>query len=360
MSTATSTRRSAPAPSGPDSRRGRIIAFVAITIVCLAGAGIAIARGGSGQTTGGGGNENGPPSVTVPLADLANRPHLLFRNSRRGDDYGRLALSALDDPNSALAFTDLKCDRVDFAGDRGICLTASHGAVSSYAAVVFDHDFKTLHSFPIPGLPSRVRVSPDGRYGSTTTFVSGDSYAADTFSTRTLLTDLQTGEQIADVEQFAVILDGQRHESVDFNFWGVTFAQDSNRFYATLGTGGHTYLVQGDVAKREATVLRDGVECPMLSPDNRHIAFKKRVEGEFGRREWRLSVLDLDTLVDHPLAETRNVDDQAQWIDNNTVQYAIPASPGSPTLDTWAVPADGSGAPRLVLAGASSASPVSN
>ena len=38
----------------------------------------------------------------------------------------------------------------------------------------------------------------------------------------------------------------------DFNFWGVTFARDGNRFYATLGTGGKTYLVEGDVAARQA------------------------------------------------------------------------------------------------------------
>jgi hypothetical protein len=58
-------------------------------------------------------------------------------------------------------------------------------------------------------------------------------------------------------------------------------------------------------------------------------------------------VLDLATLQDHPLAETRSVDDQAEWLDNDTVLYAV----GS---DTWAVPADGRGAPRLFAAGADS------
>jgi hypothetical protein len=53
-----------------------------------------------------------------------------------------------------------------------------------------------------------------------------------------------------------------------------------------------------------------------------------------------LSVLSLDTLRDHPLAETRNVDDQAEWLDDGSVLYSVES-------DIYAVPADGTGAPRL-------------
>ena len=44
-----------------------------------------------------------------------------------------------------------------------------------------------------------------------------------------------------------------RVESVDRNYWGVTFAADSNTFYATLLTNGHTYLIKGDLARRRGT-----------------------------------------------------------------------------------------------------------
>ena len=57
-----------------------------------------------------------------------------------------------------------------------------------------------------------------------------------------------------------------------------------------------------------------------------------------------------------PLAELRSVDDQAEWLDDSTVLYAIP-DPAAPTpmvTDVWQVPADGSGAPELLLKGASS------
>ena len=85
---------------------------------------------------------------------------------------------------------------------------------------------------------------------------------------------------------------------------------------------------------------------------------------------WRLSVLDLSTLTVHHLAETRSVDDQVEWLNNSTVLYGVlaapaiaacsdPLSPTTPSLangaplvtNTWAVPADGSGAPHLFNAG---------
>ena len=151
-----------------------------------------------------------------------------------------------------------------------------------------------------------------------------------------------TGTSLGDLETFTVMKDGKRIQSVDFNFWGVTFARSGGRFYATLGTGGHTYLVEGDVAARTARVLRDGVECPSLSPDGTRIAFKQRVAGGgLSEVKWQLAVLPLDPPdEDHPLAETRNVDDQAEWLDDGTVLYSVDS-------DTYAVAADGSGAPGL-------------
>ena len=88
-------------------------------------------------------------------------------------------------------------------------------------------------------------------------------------------------------------------------------------------------------------MLRTGVECPSLSPDGTRIAFKKRNPGTVVT--WGISVLDLATLEDHPLAETRNVDDQVEWLDDQTVIYGLPqdagevnavaeVSPGTPVL----------------------------
>ena len=46
--------------------------------------------------------------------------------------------------------------------------------------------------------------SPDGRYGATTTFVNGDSYADAGFSTRTVIIDLGKGDVLFDLEKLDV------------------------------------------------------------------------------------------------------------------------------------------------------------
>jgi hypothetical protein len=51
------------------------------------------------------------------------------------------------------------------------------------------------------------------------------------------------------------------------------------------------------------------------------------------------------------LAETRSVDDQVEWLDDATIVYGLPrtGTSGAATSDLWAVPADGTGAPRTLV-----------
>jgi hypothetical protein len=101
------------------------------------------------------------------------------------------------------------------------------------------------------------------------------------------------------------------------------------------------------VSARRVRTLRENVECPSLSPDGTRVAYKKL----FGRDPavWRLHVLDLRTMADTPLAETRVVDDQAEWLDDRRVLYRIGE-------EIWVVRADGRGAARRFLARADSPS----
>jgi len=92
------------------------------------------------------------------------------------------------------------------------------------------------------------------------------------------------------------------------------------------------------------------VECPSLSPDGKRIAFKRRIT-DHGKVRWRPAVLDLATLRAHVLPETRNVDDQIAWVDDRHVAYGL-QEPGTGTADIWTLPADGSGTPHLLVAGA--------
>jgi hypothetical protein len=241
---------------------------------------------------------------------------------------------------------DLTCERLYFAAGKGICMGVAPSGVE-YTAKVFDSRFRTLHTITLTGLPSRARVSADGRYGAMTVFVAGDAYLGNSgaFSTRTYIIDMATGKELAQLEQFHVTKDGQRFDAVDFNFWGVTFdPQHSNRFYATLATGDHHYLIEGGVREHSMRVLRDGVECPSLSPNGKQIAYKSRVGTE---NRWRLRVLDVATLHGHGLAEKRSIDDQVEWLNDRTLAY-------SEGRNVYTVPADGGGHPRILVRAATS------
>ncbi|MEU8527588.1 MFS transporter [Streptomyces sp. NPDC048629] len=154
---------------------------------------------------------------------------------------------------------------------------------------------------------------------------------------------------------YPVVKDGKPYRSADVNYWGVTFTEDDNTFYATMHTKGHRYLVRGDFAARTVRTVRDRVECPSLSPDGTRIAFKAPIDGDSTRGR-RLSVLDVATGRVTATAETRSVDDQAAWLDDATLAYAQQHDDG--TKDLWSVPADGSGTPRQLLRNAHSPAPL--
>ena len=142
-------------------------------------------------------------------------------------------------------FKNLRLKCFYFAAGRGLCLAKDGGEDCRRTRDCLDRRSPTSSArisrlctrSRLGGFPSRARVSPDGRDGAAHRFVSGHSYADGGFSTATLI-DLGRRQKIGNLEKFAVFRDGKRIEAIDFNFWGVTFAQDSNRFYATLGTRG--------------------------------------------------------------------------------------------------------------------------
>ncbi|MFI5801341.1 TolB family protein [Streptomyces sp. NPDC051561] len=244
------------------------------------------------------------------------------------------------------------CDRFYAAGERALCLRKLPGVPARTEALVLDRRMRQIRRVIVAGIPNRARVSASGQLLSWTTFATGDSYATSAFSTRTAILNLRTGDLVKSIEEIPLTIDGTRYHAPDVNFWGVTFARDDNRFYATVSSKGSTHLVQGDLRKWSAKALRTNVECPSLSPDNTRLAFKKKVS-DHPQAPWRLHVLDLATLKEHPLAEARSVDDQAAWLDDTTVGYALPGSDGRKS-DIWTAPADGSGTPRLIVRGGSS------
>jgi hypothetical protein len=219
--------------------------------------------------------------------------------------------------------------------------------VTTYKSQIVDADFVPTHDLPLPGLPSRARLSPDGTLAATTTFVFGDSYAQPgQFSTRTLISRIADGTT-EDLESYTLMVDGRQINAIDRNLWGVTFVDD-DAFYATAASGNTTWLVRGSMQEKTLTALRTDVECPSLSPDGTRIAFKRH--GDLPAGNWRLAVLDLATMQETVLSEVRSVDDQAVWLDNATILYGLPRNEaGTATSDIWTVPADGTGQPAILV-----------
>lgn len=340
-----------PESGGNGGRSAKIWIFAALCAVCAVFAAAYVLR----FANHGSAAPAAPPASAADLQAVLAQPHVFFAESTGSpltDD--PLAVAPLGAAGGQRFNAGFTCQRVYVVAGEGLCLTLGHQS-SAAKAFIFDSDFKVVHTLSPIGIPSRARISSDGRYGSMTYFVTGDSYASGgQFSTRTSIVDMHTGGTVANLEDFTVHRDGQEFHQADFNFWGTTFAQDSNHFYATLGTSGKTYLVAGDIAAREMhTVGVENVECPSLSPDNQRIVFKKRI-ADGPPTVWRLTVLDLKTMRETPLAETRSVDDQAEWLDNNHVLY----SPTTQKPGVWSVPADGSGQPQLFAAGVVSPSVV--
>lgn len=322
--------------------RGRLLVLVAAVTVLACVAGVAVWRA-SDRADRKNQVQAGGPAVRAGAVSLAvgGAPRVVFRSMAWGPHRDELAVAPAAAPDGPRVASGVKCLRFYAAAGTGICLQAKRGAVSdSYDAVVLDSRLRVTRRVPLAGIPTRARVSPSGHLVAWTVFVGGDSYAGSKFSTRTSVLDVRTGKLQSTLEDDAITRDGRRLHAADANFWGVTFADDGH-FYATLATGGHTYLVHGDIAARTVTTVLGNVECPSLSPDGTRVAFKKRVPGLPADAPWRLYVLDLATLRQWPLAEPRSVDDQAVWSDDRTVAYSMPGDFGS---DLYTVPADGSGA----------------
>ncbi|KQW48845.1 hypothetical protein ASC77_08950 [Nocardioides sp. Root1257] len=332
------------------SQRARIVAFAAVTFVVVA----TTTAYAVGAATSYRERHEASPSVEVadPGPEAATGPRIVFRHTGVDGEYGLVATVPLDDPGGPRSFTDVACDRVDATATAASCLRIERGVVTAYSLTEYTSDWTKLQQVAVPGIPSRTRLSPDGTEVATTTFVSGHTYMQVGFSTATEIRDVG-GDGHGNLEKFDLVIHGRSVEPRDRNIWGVTFADDDT-FYATVGTGGETYLVKGDLAARTLTSVADHVECPSLSPDGTRIGFKQQSERD-GRTWWTPAVLDLATGDRTVLAgETRNVDDQVEWLDDDTLLYGVPRDDEPGVSDVWELDTRPAAKPALLIEQASS------
>jgi hypothetical protein len=290
--------------------------------------------------------------ASVAPAKPPSTGDLLFVELADGQD--RVESAGVTRPDGPRGGTGMRCERVYVSAGTTVCLRLA-GPGPSYETAVSGADGRELRTVALPGIPSRARVSASGQVVSWTSFVTGDSYSIPGgFSTRSGVLNLRTGELTDSIEGFAVTLEGKPYTAADINFWGITVAADDTTFYATLASGGRTWLVRGDLAAKTVTGLRQNAECPSLSPDGTKIAYKKRLN-RLGL--WQLAVLDLASGGEKLLPGTTGIDDQAVWLDEQNLAYGATAN-GQHKSAIYFVPADGSAPGHLVIPDAASPVPV--
>lgn len=321
--------------------RAALAAVIVAVTVALAGGYVVLAD-----------HRVGGLAVEAPAPDAAARDErrtVLYVSEAR-DHRGVLAGW---DGAGAPRLTDRPCDRLHAAGSLVLCLEGDGAVGGAIEATVLNERLEEVAAFGGAGRPSRARVAADGRHAAYTSFVEGHSYLDEGgFSTVTAVVDLPSGLH-TNLEAYTLVRDGRPWSPEDVNFWGVTFAPDSDRFWATVSSNDRTWLVEGDARERRLEVVAADAECPSASPDGSRLVYKQRRSGGFARPDrFVLVVHDLATGTRRQLEDAGHVDDQVEWLDDDTVLFGGIGTDGRSTI--WSFDLDEAGDARPFLRDASS------
>lgn len=294
--------------------------------------------------------ESSSPATTSPEGIDVGDPidpndvALVFVNRVPGDDYEKVGWI---DGEGERHLTGLECTRIDRNAAGGICLASDGGIGGSARGFILDAALVPQKGFGL-NKPSRAAVSPDGSVVAWTGFTLGHSYLAEgEFATITQLISVERSLGANLETDFLTTVNGDRFEDPDRNYWGVTFV-DSDHFYATMGSEGTTSIVEGRVSNSSIEVRFENASCPEISPDGSTIVAKE-LRGD----RFQLIAIDVATGSRRDLGETMMVDDQVEFLDEDTILYAKvnedEGTAAQPVFDIWALDLAPGSTPRLVV-----------
>jgi len=295
-----------------------------------------------------------PTTVQPAAAGFAPEPgEVLVVNRVPGDDYGRLAIRHADGTRTLL---ERRCLRVHIANEHGVCLSQDDSVVPAYTTTFFPsvNPGESLKSYA-SALPSRARISPSGRFSSVTAFATGTSYVDIGEETTTFVTidEIASKSRLRSTAQMDITSTDERYDNFAAQYWGITFVDD-DEFYVTGYFGTAPEIMRGSLETMTMEPTGWIGSCPSISPDGKTLVFKEqRQDGGFD-----LVAVDVATQEKRPLGETRSVDDQVEWLDNDTILYALHPDGGDnavqPEFDIWMLDIAPGSEPVLFLPNADS------
>lgn len=336
------------------SPRARVLAFVAV-VVAIAVAATSYVLVERREVSAERAAE--PEAEQAPIAEVTDGPRIVFRHTGTDNEYGVVAVVPLDDPAGPRAFTGVSCDRVAARPDGASCLLTDPGIAATYEGVELDADWQEVATHDLPGLPSRTRLSPDGTLVATTVFVAGHSYMSTGFSTATEVHEFGEGERWGNLEKFQLVVDGREVNPLDRNVWGSpssTTRRSTPRSRPVVVRGWSRATSRGARSPRcrptpsARRCLPTGAASPSRSTSTPDAA-------SCGRSPSRtLTTGDRTLLQSGP----RGLDDQVEWLDDDTLIYGLPRADEPGVTDTWAVDTTAEATPRLLIEQAWSATVV--
>ncbi len=294
-----------------------------------------------------------PTAVPEIEPGIAPTPgEVLVVNRTPGDDYGRLAIRHTDGTRTLL---ERRCLRMHLAADHGVCVSRDEGTDPLFTTTFFasTNPDVEIKSYP-SALPSRARISPEGTFSAVTAFVSGGSYEDVGAEATTIVTidEIESTRLVRGGNQLEVIADEVKYQDLDAQYWGMSFA-DEDEFYITGFYGDEAEVMHGTLT--DMTVEPTGWvgSCPSLSPDGKTLVFKETTPNGF-----QLVAVDLESQTTWKMGEARSVNDQVEWLDNDTILYALHPeggdTPVEPQYDIWMLDIAEGSEPVLFLANADS------
>lgn len=287
-------------------------------------------------------------SVSLPegISSIPLENVVVFRDTRSTSDYGKVAWIPLNDLQGARTNTGLACDRVYRTGGMLSCLSVNRGMNTTYEAEIYSVGGQRLASMPLPGEPSRTRVSATGMVG-VTAFITGESYQNVGFSTQTTI-KAPGGKDFGNIQDFTLKIGDKTLTAEDRNVWGVTFAKDGNTFYATAASGKQTWLMKGSLTDRTMTALSENAECPSISPNGKLVAYKKR-RADSQPAHWDIAVQDLSKGTEQLYPLEAGFDDQLEWLDSSTLLFGQPRADNPGDTDIYSFDLSAGAVPELFL-----------